>query len=185
MAVAPTRLTIEEFLRLPEEKPALEFADGVVTQKVSPKGRHGILQGELVEQFNRHGVPGKLARANPELRTTFAGESLVPDVAVYRWERLPVDPDGRISDDFTQPPDITIEIVSPEPSVNALVRGCVWYVANGVQMALLVDPSDESVLAFQPESQATPWRSSDRIDLGSVLPNLGLTVDELFAALRP
>jgi hypothetical protein len=36
MAVAPARLTLEEFLKLPEEEPSLEFADGMVTPKVSP-----------------------------------------------------------------------------------------------------------------------------------------------------
>jgi Uma2 family endonuclease len=36
------------------------------------------------------------------------------DFAVYRWRRIPVDADGRIVDDFLEPPDIAIEIASPE-----------------------------------------------------------------------
>ena len=40
MALTERRTSLEEFLKLPEEKPALEYFDGKVTQKVSPKTRH-------------------------------------------------------------------------------------------------------------------------------------------------
>ena len=38
MAIVQTGLTLDEFLKWPEEKPAFEFVDGVVTRKMSPKG---------------------------------------------------------------------------------------------------------------------------------------------------
>ena len=63
-------------------------------------------------------------RAFTELRATFGGHSYVPDVSVYLWERVPLDARGRVANDFVEPPDV--EIVSPEQSVNALVRRCVW-----------------------------------------------------------
>src|SRR5436305_14505160 len=96
MALAPTRLSLEEFLSLPEEKPALEYADGEVTQKVSPKGHHGVLQAEFVERLNVAGRPGKVARAVTELRVTFGGVSRVPDISVYLWDHLPRDSRGRV-----------------------------------------------------------------------------------------
>ena len=46
------RMTLEAFLRLPEEEPALEFADGMVTQKVSPKFHHSALQYALAALLN-------------------------------------------------------------------------------------------------------------------------------------
>lgn len=184
MAIAQTQQTLERFLELPEEEPPLEFVDGMVRQKVSPKGKHSALQAELVERLNRDARLRQLARAFPELRTTFAGASRVPDVAVYRWDRIPRDASGKIADNFVEPPDIAIEIVSRDQSANALVRRCLWYIAHGVQIALLVDPIDESVLAFRPDEQVIAWRSQDRIDLGNVIPDLELTVEELFASLQ-
>lgn len=183
MAVAETRRTLEEFLELPEEELPLEFADGVITPKVSPKGKHSALQAELVERLNRSARPRHLARAFPELRATFGGASRVPDVAVYRWDRIPRDTGGRIANDFADPPDIAIEIVSPGQSPNALVRRCLWYVAHRVQMALLVDPADESVLVFRPGERVQVWRGQDRLDLREIIPDFGLTVEELFASL--
>lgn len=184
MVTVAKPLTLEQFLALPEEEPALEFADGVVTQKVSPKGYHSALQAELVERFNQSARPNKTARAFPELRASFGGVSCVPDIAVYRWERIPREAGGRIAQDFVDPPDITVEIVSPEQSVSGLVRRCLWLVAHGVQVGILVDPVDESVLAFRPEGQVSAWHGGDRIDLSEVLPDFKLTVEQLFEALQ-
>ena len=124
MAITQRRLTLEEFLELPEKKPALEFEDGEVTQKVSPKGPHSALQAVLGEIFNRSLRPRRVALALTELRTTFAGSSRVPDVAVYLWDRIPRDAAGKIALDFREPPDIAIEIVSPGQSTNRLIRRC-------------------------------------------------------------
>lgn len=38
------RPTIDEFLHLAEQKPALEYCDGEITRKVSPKGKHHTLR---------------------------------------------------------------------------------------------------------------------------------------------
>src|SRR3712207_5956329 len=122
MALPETRMTLAEFLALPEEEPALEFEDGEVTQKVAPKGRHSALQDALTTFINRSIRPRKLGRAFPELRTTFAGRSRVPDVAVYAWDRIPRSEAGEVADDFLEPPDIAIEIVSPGQSTNRLIR---------------------------------------------------------------
>src|SRR5437764_5476383 len=117
MAITRRGLTLAEFLRLPEEKPALEFQDGMVTQKVSPQGQHGWLQGKLAELFNHFAEPLRLARAFTETRVTFDGASLVPDVVVYRWDRIPRTPAGEVANRFTEPPDLAVEIGSPDQSV--------------------------------------------------------------------
>ena len=48
MAITKQRLTLTEFLALPEEEPPLEYFDGTVTQKVSARGEHSTLRNELV-----------------------------------------------------------------------------------------------------------------------------------------
>ena len=184
MAVLQKGLTLEEFLKLPEEKPALEFEDGTVTQKVAPKGHHSALQYEVAELVNRFARSRRLARAFPELRATYAGRSYVPDVSVYRWERIPGDDAGELVNDFVEPPDIAVEVVSPEQRVNALVRRCLWYTEHGVQVVLLVDPADRSVLLFRPEQLPRALHGPDWIDVSDVLPGFQLTVQELFDALR-
>ena len=176
-------LTLEEFLDLPEVKPALEFDEGRVTQKVSPRARHSTLQGAFVESVNRRFRRRKIAVAFPELRATFGGRSFVPDVSVFRWERIPREPSGEVADDVSVAPDIAVEVVSPKQSVNALVRRCLRYTSLGVRIALLVDSADRSVVLFKPGASAVALRGADQIDLDEVLPGFRLAVDDLFKSL--
>ncbi|MBA2447513.1 MAG: Uma2 family endonuclease [Chloroflexi bacterium] len=61
MTVGQRRLTLEEFLELPEESPALELIDGMVTQKVAPQWLHGLLQVGFAGLINDYARPRKLA----------------------------------------------------------------------------------------------------------------------------
>ncbi len=121
-----------------------------------------------------------------ELRATFAGSSPVPDVAVYRWDRIPWGPGGEVPDDFYEPPDIAIEILSPEQSRAQIADKCAWYVAHGVPLARLVDPDDLSVTAFRPGEPPAVLRGADAIDFAPALPGvrLTLTVRRLFGWLQ-
>lgn len=177
-------ITLDEFLALPEIKPALEYEEGRVTQKVPPQGQHSVLQGALVTLFNSVGRPARIALAFPELRATHDRRSYVPDVAVYRWERIPRTPEGDVAHRFTEPPDIAVEIVSPEQSVTGLLEKCVWFIEHGVRVALLVDPDDRSVVVFRPGTSPIVKRGADEIDLADGISGLRLSAAELFASLR-
>jgi Uma2 family endonuclease len=184
MAITRQGLTLEEFLALPEEKPALEYFDGVVTQKVAPKGKHSRLQLGLGIYLDRRLRPKRYGHVFPELRSSYAGASPVPDVSVYRWDRVPHDAAGEVADDFWEPPDVASEIRSPGQSLAALVRRCEWYVANGVLVSLLLDPRDQSIRAFRPGVPMTLHRGNDAIRLTEIAPRLRLVPAAVFAALR-
>ncbi len=177
-------MSLEAFLELPERKPYIEYDDGVVTQKMSPKGEHSTLESAFTELVNRMCSPDKVARAFTELRVTFGGKSTVPDVSVYRWERIERKPNGEVGTDFTTPPDVAIEILSFRQSVPKLIAKCDWYVANGVRVSLLVDEKKRIVLAIRPDRAMLSLSGDDAIDLADILPGFALTVRQLFDTLR-
>ena len=41
-------ITLQEFLVLPETKPASEYIDGKIIQKPMPQGEHSAIQAELM-----------------------------------------------------------------------------------------------------------------------------------------
>ena len=152
MAIARQRLTLDEFLRLPEAEPALEYWRGEVTQKVSPKGPHGALQYGFGERISRSTGPGRRFRVFTETRVTFDGVSTVPDLVVYRRERVPRDRSGQVAEDFTVPPDIAVEIISLGQSRRVLIERCRWYVEHGVPLAIFADPRRRVVRVYRPGS---------------------------------
>ena len=95
--VKPLTLTLEEFLKQPETKPASEFIDGRVEQKLMPQGKHSRLQLRFCEQVNEVAEANQCAIAFPELRCTFGGRSIVPDATVFHWERIPFDANGEVA----------------------------------------------------------------------------------------
>src|SRR4051794_29621630 len=98
MAIASQRLSLEAFLRLPEQEPPLEFWHGEVTQKVAPSLPHGALQYGFSEKITLATAPGRPFRVFTETRIILAGASTVPDLVVYRRERVPRDAQGRMPD---------------------------------------------------------------------------------------
>ena len=68
---------------MPETEPASEYIDGEIIHKPMPQGKHSVIQGELVSTINTVVKSRRIARAFPELRCTFGGRSIVPDVSVF------------------------------------------------------------------------------------------------------
>lgn len=74
MVQSPTQsLTLDEFLKLPETKPASEYIDGQIIEKPMLQGDHSALQTDLAPAINRVLRAKKIARAFVELRCTFDG----------------------------------------------------------------------------------------------------------------
>ena len=115
-------LTLAQFLQLPETKPASEYSDRQIIQKPMPQGKHSAIQGEFVTAINCVVKPERIARAFPELRCTFGERSLVPDIVVFTWDRIPRDGNGEIANTFSLAPDWTIEILSPTPSQTKVTK---------------------------------------------------------------
>jgi Uma2 family endonuclease len=176
------QLTLDDFLRLPEEKPALEYARGVITQKMAPPGWHGILQGDLYYRFRTHGAPQRRLKSMPETRVTWMseGKSYVPDAIAYRRERAPREPNGAFANHVIVPPDIAVEIWSPGHVLGDQIERCRWYIAHDVRVSLLVHPERRWVWTFRPGVESGPLAGTDAIDLNDVSEGLSFTVDELF-----
>lgn len=177
-------ITLTEFLKMPETKPASEFIDGRIIQKVSPKFRHSVLQTEIVAQINRRTKRRKIGLAAVELRCTFAGRSIVPDVSYFRWDRIQFDEQGEPIDDVFLPPDFAVEVLSPDPSEPATVAKLRFSVTHGVKLGWLVNPDARTVKVFRPGKPVRVCRGTAVLNAGQLVAGFRCTVDELFGWLR-
>jgi Uma2 family endonuclease len=182
-SAAPHIATLEEFLKLPETKPASEYIHGEILQKPMPKGRHSRLQGKLCATVNAISESLKIAYAFPELRCTFGGRSVVPDIAVFQWHQIPFNATGEIPDNFALAPDWTIEILSPEQKPNKLIDNILHCLQFGCQLGWFIDPDGLTMLVFLPNQQPCLLQDDDRLPVLRSL-QLELTVAELFSWLK-
>jgi Uma2 family endonuclease len=149
----PKSIALEEFLKLPETKPASEYVDGQIIQKPMPQGKHSTIQTEFSTTVNLTLKPQRIARAFSELRCTFGGRSIVPDVSVFTWKRIPCDQTGQVANSFLIAPDWTIEILSPDQSQTKVTKNILHCLNHGAQMGWLIDPNEQAVFVYLPKQQ--------------------------------
>ena len=180
---AETQITLEEFLALPETQPAREYVEGQIEQKPMPQGEQSTLQIRLGTVINEAALAKKLAHAFTELRCTFAGRSVVPDISVFTWERIPKTEQGKIANRFESHPDWVIEILSPDQSANQVIRKILFCIHHGTQLGWLIDPIDESVMIVKPNLFPEIKLGDDILPTLETLEDLQLSAQELFSWL--
>jgi Uma2 family endonuclease len=180
----PKPLTLEAFLQLPETRPASEYIDGQISQKPMPQAKHSAIQGDLVPSINQVLRPDRIARAFPELRCTFADRSIVPDVAVFTWERIQRDPAGKLVNQVFVAPDWTVEILSPDQSQTKVVRNIFHCLSHGTQMGWLIDPDEEIIFVYHSDRTVFAFEHShDRLPVPEFANTLQFTVGQIFGWL--
>lgn len=180
-------LSLEAFLSLPETEPASEYAHGIITQKPMPKGKHSRLQTRLSRAIDLIAEEPQIALALTELRCTFAGRSIVADIAVIRWQNLPRDNDGEISNQFSHPPDWIIEILSPEQSPILVIEKILLCLKEGSELGWLIDPATKSIMIFQNGSTQIYFAETEPQQALPVLTGLEtwqITASDIFAWLK-
>jgi Uma2 family endonuclease len=178
-------ISLAEFLQLPETKPASEYIDNQVIQKPTPQGQHSLIQRELLLTIspilNNQGI----AQAFPELRCTFGGRSVVPDVVVFQKDRIPRLANGKIANVFEIAPDWTIEILSPDQSATKVLKNIRHCLDHGAQMGWLINPEDESVFIGELHNQfAILDDASSQLPMPGFAVGLSLTVGDIFGWLK-
>jgi Uma2 family endonuclease len=169
------KLSVAQYLALPEEKPYLEYVCGEVLQKAMPNKDH-------MQIVNRSGLRVTLyddahagGHCGPEPRVRFAtelgDEYRLPDYA-YWAPRKPFD-DGK----EMLPPTLAIEVRSPDESMTDQREKCRYYRRYGVDVAWLFDPRTRTVEVFDAEHDGAAATCALRSPL---LPGFELDAAALF-----
>jgi Uma2 family endonuclease len=185
MSSTQQTLSLDEFLQLPETKPACEYVDGQVVQKVSPKARHSRLQAAFLRRIAELTESNRIGLVFPELRCTFGGRSLVFDVAYFQWDRIHFDDTGAPQDDVLDAPDFVVEIIFPGQTVAQQTNRLSWCIDHGVQLAWLIDADREHVWVFQPGEAPQCRQGNDELSADAIVAQLVTSPEEIFSWLRP
>jgi Uma2 family endonuclease len=149
------RATYDDILALPEGKNG-EIIDGELFVSPRPAPPHAeACTGILTSVGSLHGPPGGGGRGGgwrilvePELH--FGEDVLIPDLAAWRWERMPKLPSTAA---FELAPDWICEIVSPRSGKLDRVKKLPVYARVGVGHAWIVDPLQRTLEVFRLENQ--------------------------------
>ena len=173
----------EEFYEWLTPEVKAEFINGEIISKPMAKGRHSRLQGKLCTIINQVTEDDKIAYAFPELRCTFAGRSVVPDISVFTWHRIPKTEEGKIANRIQTYPDWVIEILSPEQSANKVIRKIIFCLNQGTELGWLIDPKDESVMIFKPNQFPEVKLDEEILPVLEIIKDFNLSAKTVFSWL--
>jgi Uma2 family endonuclease len=141
--------TYEDVLAAPPHKIA-EIVDGELILSPRPTSRHAVAASTLGEELGppfkrgRGGPGGWLIVYEPELH--LGSHVLVPDLAGWRRERMPLLPDAPF---ITMAPDWICEVLSPGSARLDRKQKMPIYGREGVRNAWLVDPQERTLEVFR------------------------------------
>ena len=100
------------------------------------------------------------------------------DVSFVRAQHAP-----RADSGFLRvPPDLVVEVVSPGDSFQEIRSKVSEWIANGVSLVWVVDPSAREVHVFRSSGGASILAAEEQISGEDVLPGFAVTVRDLFPA---
>lgn len=187
MAVQEKLYTVDEFweiAHLPEnDEKRLELVEGVIYTMPPAGGEHGEGAGNLFGFIWTHVRQHKLghvtaAETGYVLFVNEADKSTVraPDVGYISYQRIP----DRLPAKFVpMPPDLAVEVVSPNDSAEEVEAKISDYLRAGVRLILVVYPSSKTATVFR--GGAISRLNEDEIfDGGDVLPGFSLRIGDVF-----
>ena len=179
---AKTRVSLAEFLALPETEPPSELWDGEVIQKAAPSFNHGTLSSYVIQQLRSYLERTREGRVVNEVRHVQRTEESVylPDVNVVLRDHVPSSPEERRRGPVELVPDLAIEILSPSESAGRILQRADFYMRVRVPLTWFIDPDTHTVTVYRPGTQPRVHQPPDFIDAQPVLRDFTLDLAALF-----
>ena len=174
-------VTADELERFPRDDRRYELVDG----RIIPMSPVGYQHGRVVMQFGSllhrylQGRPVGVVVTEVGFKLAFGPDTVrAPDIAFIRTDRIPA-PNARGF--FTGPPDLAIEVLSPDDRPADVRTKVDQYLARGVAMVVVIDPDQKTVTTWRPTTQpATLQADEDLLDLSDVIPGFRCSLREIF-----
>ncbi|MBV8366527.1 MAG: Uma2 family endonuclease [Candidatus Eremiobacteraeota bacterium] len=167
---------------MPEAKPALEWVNNRVLQKVSPKRRHAVAQSEFVSALTAwtHERKNGVAATEWHFQVRPPGEigrTLVPDIAFLSYARMPLE-QLKDTDIPRVSPDAVVEVRSPEDAQADIDEKTRVYLGAGTAVVFLVDPQRKTI-TIRDAAGSRILREDETLQ-HAALPGFSLVVRTLF-----
>ncbi|QDZ39168.1 Uma2 family endonuclease [Euhalothece natronophila Z-M001] len=176
-----SQFSLQDFLQFPEISPPREYFNGKIYQKPRMRGRQERVLNRLFVAINQTGKKQKTAYAFTNLRCTFGNQySLVPDIAVFNWNNLPVDSQGNLKLNQELIPNWVIEFLSPEENSTHALSNILTCLQQGSQLGWLIDAQEKRVISFPKGEQPTMHQGDQPLPILRGLKTLQLSPCDLF-----
>lgn len=181
MEATKVLMTAEDLLKMPDGGRCYELVKGELVEMSPPGGQHGRIAARLAARLLAHVEPRQLGQVVVESGYRLESDPDTvrgPDVSFLRASRIP--PEGLPTSFIPGAPDLAIEIVSPDDTVDEIHTKVDEYLAHGSQQVWVVHPATRTVTVFYADGATRRLRKDEILDGGDVIPGFAMRVEELF-----
>lgn len=185
-SVLDTRLTVDDYMRLPDDGKRYEIIDGELHVTPPPNLRHQAILGNLYLAI------GNFLKANPHLGRAFVArldvvlsrhDVVEPDLLVVAVDQLAILTPKNVQG----PPAIIVEILSPSTRRVDEVKKRQLFERVGVKEYWLLDPDRDRIRLLRRDHEGRFLESELSMERGDVLetpilPGLMVSMRDLFEA---
>lgn len=178
---------MHEIILSDDVKPALEWVNNRILQKVSPRRKHALAQGRFFGALDTWARERGSGTVGTEWRFQVQppGEiprSLVPDVGYLSYERMGLG-EQEITDAPSMAPDAVVEVLSPGDRPIDVEEKIRVYLSAGTGVVFLVNTERKMIIVRDREGEQIV-NESDFVEHRS-LPGLRFIARDLFESPRP
>ena len=171
---------MEKELILDPEK-SYEIVNGQPEEKEMPGARHGMIAMRLAIRLGGFVEAYQLGVAFTEVNFKIGQNERIPDLSFVAADRIPVEgvPEGV----WPIPPDLAVEIISPNDLHDKVSHKVLEYLAAGVKQVWLVSAENRTITIFRSIDQVQVIAGDRKLESPDLLPGFSCALTELFPAL--
>lgn len=182
-APPPKLLTIEEYLRLPDDGRKTELVRGRVVEVPPTYPFHGYVCGKVYKYVERFVEAGNLGRVMPNDTgvVTERDPDTVrgADVCFYSYARLPQGPIPRNAY-LAAIPDLVFEVRLPSDRRSRVFAKVTEYLTAGVTAVCVVNPEAGTAIVYRDDQDPEPFAADAELVLPDVLPGFRVPLRQFF-----
>lgn len=181
MADTAPLVTAEELEKFPEDDYRYELVEGRVI-RMSPAGlTHGTIVAQILVLVQPHVRERKLGLVMTEVGFKLKSNPdtvRAPDVAFILRDRIPANRRGF----YNGPPDLAVEVLSPDDTPVDMRKKVAEYLACGVPLVVVVDTDEKSATVWRPSEEPVRLTRDEVLDLSEIVNGFSCRVCQLFEA---
>jgi Uma2 family endonuclease len=155
-----------------------EIVNGKPEEKEMPGARHGAVGARLTGKFAAYIENHPLGEIFIETNFKIGINERIPDIAFVAAARIP--PEGIPEGAWGIPPDLAVEIISPNDLQEKVTGKVLEYLEAGVRQVWLVSPEHRTVTIYQSLTDVQVFDEDDELVSEDLLPGFRCSLKELF-----
>ena len=177
-----TLLTSEDLWKIVADGSRYELSRGELVPMTPVGFQHSAIVGRLGEFLSRHVRENRLGLVGMEGGFNLRRDPdtlRAPDLHFVSRERLAKE---GITQKFAEyPPDLAVEVLSPEDTASEILRKVKEYLAAAVPLVWIVDPATKTVTVYRSLQDVKVLSADQELDGADVLPGFRIAVEQIFA----